>query len=506
MPNKVTPIVEMKSVTKRFLTVVANDRVDFTLYPGEICALLGENGAGKTTLMNVLFGYYAHDEGEIRLHGKKVTLASPKDAITRGIGMIHQHFTLVPTQTVLENIIIGTDTGKGIFLDYRTAHERLLRLGEKFGLPVDPDAPVWTLSVGEQQKIEILKALYRNAAVLIMDEPTAVLSPLETIELFKTLKKLVAEGMSVIFISHKLNEVMEISHRVVVLRNGSVTAEKSTKDTTTQELANLMVGRTLLESLDKEKRSPGEPILEIDQLSALNNKGLPAVTNLDLTVNTGEVLGIAGVSGNGQTELSEVLFGLRVPVSGDVKISGQPLLLGKPSAAIDSGLGRVPEDRIETGLLMDMTVEENLLLQWHNRKKFQKRGILNHKKIHDFADKRIETFSIKTDGRDAAAKSLSGGNLQKIILARELYGDPRVVIACQPTRGLDVGAMEFTHQAILKQRDRGAAVLLISEDLDEIFLLSDRVVVMYEGLIMGELPIEEASREKVGLWMSGIND
>jgi general nucleoside transport system ATP-binding protein len=506
MSSTEIPVVEMRSVTKRFLDVVANDKVDFSLHPGEICALLGENGAGKTTLMNVLFGYYAHDGGEIYLHGEKVNLTSPKDAITRGIGMIHQHFTLVPTQSVLENIIIGTDTGKGLLLDYQAARERLHRLGEKFGLSVEPDALVWTLSVGEQQKIEILKALYRDAAVLIMDEPTAVLSPLETVELFKTLKKMVAEGMSVVFISHKLNEVMDISHRVVVLRNGRVTDERLTRDTTAQELANLMVGRTLLENLDKKELAPGDPVLEIERLSALNNKGLKAVTDLDLTIRAGEVLGIAGVSGNGQTELSEVLFGLRVPTSGNVKISGSPLTFGKPKAGIDRGLARVPEDRIETGLLMDMTVEENLVLQWHSREGFQKSGILNHNKIHEFSDERIETFSIKTDGRDAMAKSLSGGNLQKIILARELHGDPKLVIACQPTRGLDVGAMEFTHQAILDQREKGAGVLLISEDLDETFLLSDRIAVMYEGRIMGEMNINEASRERIGLWMSGIND
>ena len=504
MPITKAPVVEMRSVTKRFLDVVANDQVDFSLYPGEICALLGENGAGKTTLMNVLFGYYVHDGGEIYLHGEKVNLSSPRDAIIRGIGMIHQHFTLVPTQTVLENIIIGTDTGRGLFLDYKTARGRLHELGEKFGLSVEPDAPVWTLSVGEQQKVEILKALYRDAAVLIMDEPTAVLSPLETVALFNTLKNLVAEGMSVVFISHKLNEVMDISHRVVVLRNGRVTDEKLTRETTAQELANLMVGRTLLENLDKQERVPGDPVLEIDRLSAHNNKGLQAITDLHLTIRAGEVLGIAGVSGNGQTELSEVLFGLRVPISGSVNINGNPLTFGKPKAGIGSGMARVPEDRIETGLLMEMTVEENLVLQWHRREGFQKGGILNHQRIHEFSDERIETFTIKTDGREAVAKSLSGGNLQKIILARELYGDPKLVVACQPTRGLDVGAMEFTHQAILDQRDKGAGVLLISEDLDETFLLSDRIAVMYEGRIMGEMNIQEASRERIGLWMSGI--
>ncbi len=498
------PVVRMSAITKRFLDVTANNEVTFELYPGEICALLGENGAGKTTLMNILFGYYACDAGEIYIKGEKADLSSPKDAISRGVGMIHQHFALVPSQTVLENIIIGTDSGKRIFLDLNAARDRLLELQKRFGLVIDPDARVWTLSVGEQQKVEILKALYRDVDILIMDEPTAVLAPAEAEELFRTLKSLVQEGRSVVFISHKLNEVMDISNRVVVLRAGQVVAERNTAATNIRELANLMVGRDLLEDIEKKRLDAGQPVLEIENLSALSDKNLPALENLSLVVRQREVLGIAGISGNGQTELSEILFGMRDLTEGSIKINGQTLKTGSPAAAIQLKMGRIPEDRIDTGLLMDLSVEENMILENHRSAGFQRYGLIKSAKIHQYCDDLISAYGITTAGRDAVTKSLSGGNLQKVMLARELAGGPAVVVASQPTRGLDVGAMEYIHQRILQERAKGAGILLISEDLDEIFTLSDRIVVMYEGKIMGEAIADEASREQIGLWMSGV--
>ena len=494
----------MAGITKRFLDVTASDDITFDLYPGEICALLGENGAGKTTLMNILFGYYTCDEGQIFIKGEKVRLTAPKDAISRGVGMIHQHFALVPSQTVLENIVIGTGSGKGIFLDLNTARRDLLALQDRFGLQIDPDARVWTLAVGEQQKVEILKALYRDVDILIMDEPTAVLAPAETDELFKTLRTLVREGRSVVFISHKLNEVMDICDRIVVLRSGRVVAQRDAAETDTRELANLMVGRELLESIDKKAVEPGSPVLEVENLNALNDKRLSALKNLDLVVHRGEILGMAGISGNGQRELAEIIFGLRRPVAGSIRINGEALKFGSPAAAIGLKMGRIPEDRIDTGLMMDLTVEENLILEKHSSTDFQSFGLMNSARIRRFSDDMIEAYGIKTAGREALAKSLSGGNLQKVMLARELAGGPTAVVAAQPTRGLDVGAMEYIHQRLLQERDRGAGILLISEDLDEVFNLSDRIVVLYEGEIMGEVRGEDASRERVGLWMSGV--
>ena len=365
------PLVKMSAITKYFLDVTANNNVTFELYSGEICALLGENGAGKTTLMNILFGYYVCDEGEIFIKGEKADLSSPKDAIARGVGMIHQHFALVPSQTVLENIVIGTDSGKRLFLDLRTARQKLLALEEQFGLQIDPDARVWTLSVGEQQKVEILKALYRDVDILIMDEPTAVLAPAETEDLFHTLKTLVDEGRSVVFISHKLNEVMDISNRIVVLRAGQVVAERHTAETSIRELANLMVGRDLLEDIDKKQLESGRPVLEIQNLDALNDKNLPSLKNLNLVVRQNEILGMAGISGNGQRELAEVLFGLREPTRGAIQIDSNPLKLGSPTASIKLKMGRIPEDRMETGLLMNHSVEENMILENHASAEFQ---------------------------------------------------------------------------------------------------------------------------------------
>ena len=504
MENNNRPVVRMSSVTKRFLDVTANSDVSFSLFPGEICALLGENGAGKTTLMNILFGYYTCDEGEIYIKGEKAELSSPRDAISRGVGMIHQHFALVPSQTVLENIIVGIDAGKGIFLDLKSARRELLELQKRFGLKVDPEAMVWTLSIGEQQKVEILKALYRNVDILIMDEPTAVLAPAETADLFNTLKSLVKEGRSVVFISHKLNEVMEISDRIVVLRGGRVVAERRTPATSVHELANLMVGRELQETIEKNYLAAGEPVLRIKGLSALNDRNVAALKRVDLMVRQNEILGMAGISGNGQKELCEVLFGMRSPAGGSIKVNEKPLRPGSPRASIKAHMGRIPEDRIDTGLLMDLSIAENLILEYHSSTDLQHYGLMKSKNIQQFSDDLIERYAIKTAGRDTVTKSLSGGNLQKVMLARELAGEPSLIIASQPTRGLDVGAMAYIHMRLLQERERGAGILLISEDLDEIFALSDRIVVLFEGEIMGEAPGATASREQIGLWMSGV--
>jgi simple sugar transport system ATP-binding protein len=504
MADTPPPVVRLSGITKRFLDVTASDNITFDLYPGEVCALLGENGAGKTTLMNILFGYYTCDEGEIFIKGEKVNLSAPKDAILRGVMMIHQHFALVQSQTVLENIIIGTGSGKSIFLDLKSARRKLLALQQRFGLQIDPDARIWTLSVGEQQKVEILKALYRDVDILIMDEPTAVLAPAETEDLFKTLRSLVKEGRSVVFISHKLNEVMDISDRIVVLRAGQVVAQRKACETNARELANLMVGRELLQSIEKKKIEPGQPVLEIENLNALNDKKIPALKDLNLVVRQSEIIGMAGISGNGQRELAEILFGLREPTAGSIKVNGQQLKLGSPASAIGLKMGRIPEDRIDTGLMMDLSVEENLILELHTSAEFQRFGLMKSGRIRRFSDDLITAYGIKTAGREAVTKSLSGGNLQKVMLARELAGRPAVIVAAQPTRGLDVGAMEYIHQRILQERARGAGILLISEDLDEVFNLSDRIVVLYEGEVMGESRCQDASREQVGLWMSGV--
>jgi len=502
----VEPYVEMKSITKRFLGVTANKSVDFVVRRGEIVALLGENGAGKSTLMNILFGYYTCDEGECYIKGMKVNLTCPKDAIRSGIGMIHQHFTLVPSLTVLENIVVGTEVGRGPFLNFKTAREKLRKISDKFGVGVDLDARVWTLSAGEQQRTEIIKALYREADILIMDEPTSVLAPAETRELFHTLKILVQEGRSVVFISHHLDEVFEVADRVVVLRDGEVVAERRTEETTPRELANIMVGREMLEELEKKRSSPGAVVLEIENLNALNDKEMPALNNVNINVRRHEIVGIAGVSGNGQTELSEILFGLRAQTSGSIRVNGKRLQPGRPLSAMELGLARIPEDRMGTGILLDLTVEENLVLEKHGKPPFNSGGLINQKEIRRFADSAMEEFDIKSAGPTALAKTLSGGNLQKVMIARGLSGQASVIVAHKPTWGIDIGAAEYIHQRMLEEAEKGAAILLISEDLNEIYLLSDRIVVLFEGRVMGEAPNHAQYREDIAMWMSGVRD
>jgi simple sugar transport system ATP-binding protein len=490
-------IVQMRGITKRFGPVVANDHIDFNLRKGEIHALLGENGAGKTTLMRILYGLYRADEGEILVEGWPVRINSPKDAIALGIGMVTQHFALVPPLTVAENVVLGfTD---GFVLEKATIEQRVAEAAKRFGLEVDPSAVVRHLSVGQRQRVEILKALYREARVLILDEPTAVLVPQEIDALFETLERLRAGGLSVIFITHKLEEVMRISDRVTVLRDGRVVGTVETARTNERELARMMVGRETF-GVRREERAVGEqPLLQVERVCAEDDQGLPALKEVSLVVHAGEILGIAGVGGNGQKELAEVLSGVRRPTSGRILVDGQDLTGATPDEFTAAGVGRIPEDR-HAGVVGELSVAENLALEY--LEEFARGGMLDREAIRRHAEELIQRFQIKARATDRA-RTLSGGNLQKLILARVLSRDPKVVLASQPTRGLDVGATEYVRQQLLAQRARGAAVLLISEDLDEILALSDRIAVMYEGEIVGVLPAQDADPERLGLMMSG---
>ncbi len=497
------PAVEMSGIVKRFPGVLASDDVDLTVQPGEIHALLGENGAGKSTLMNVLAGLYLSDAGEIRVNGRPVDIRSPRDATRLGIGMVHQHFMLVEPQTVAENIILGLPRPR-FRLDMSQLAAEIEALSGRYGLRVEPRAFIWQLSVGEQQRVEILKMLYRGADILILDEPTAVLAPQEIEELCHNLRVMAAEGKAIIFISHKLGEVLEIADRITVLRKGRVSASGlRPEETTRADLARLMVGRPVLFRIEREAQEAGDVLLTIDEISAQNDKGLPALRNISLQVRAGEILGLAGVAGNGQRELAEVITGLRRVTSGRVLVGNQDLTNRPPRRGINLGLSHVPEDRLHVGLIGNMTVCDNLILKRYRRSPLSRLGFLVPKAISSFADRLIQEFDIATPSRETQMKSLSGGNLQKALLAREMSAEPRVMIAMQPTRGLDVGAIEAVHRLLLELRRSGAAVLLVSEELDEITSLSDRIAVIYEGHIMGILPGETADVEEIGLMMAG---
>lgn len=497
--------VEMRGIVKNFPGVLANNNVDFDVNAGEIHALLGENGAGKSTLMKILYGLYQPDRGEIFINNKPASIHSPSDAINLGIGMIHQHFMLVPTLTVTENVALGLPSTRGLIVDFDLVAKRIKELAEIYGLSVNPDAYVWQLSVGQQQRVEIIKALYRGASLLILDEPTAVLTPQEVDEFFVILKQMVKIGHSMVFISHKLHEVMSITNRITVLRDGSVVGTRKTTETNEKDLANLMVGREVVMTLERPPVKIGDIRLEVQNLWAKSDNNTDALRGVNLQVHTGEILGLAGVSGNGQKELAEVINGLRPAIKGNVILEGQDITNQKTSVLIDKGISYIPEERMKDGMIKDFSVSENLILRDQTKQPISHYTFLNFKAIEKRSNMLVRTFNVKTPTLETPVKSLSGGNIQKLILAREISRSPRVLIAAQPTRGLDIGATEYVHQQLISQRESGTATLLISEDLDEIMALSDRIAVIYEGKIMGIIPNEKATTEAIGLMMAGIN-
>jgi len=502
-PSSADIAVAMYDIVKRFPGVLANDHISFEARAGEIHALLGENGAGKTTLMNILYGIYHPDKGEIYVKGRPVTIRSPRDAISLGIGMVHQHYRLVPTHTVAENVVLGLPGN--FFFPERAARRKLDEFSRKYGLSVDPEARIWQLSAGEQQRVEIIKALYRGAEILILDEPTSMLTPGEIDELLGIIRRMAAEGHAIIFITHKLDEVFAISDRVTVLRNGTVVATQETAGTDKPALARLMVGREVLFRLEKKPAQLGQTVLQVEGLHALNDRGLLAVKNVSFGVSAGEILGIAGVAGNGQRELVEALAGLRPSTQGSVLVSGQDVTNEPPRALIERGICYIPGERL-VGLVPGLSVAENLILKSYCEAPFTQGAFLNYTAIDAHADRLVAQYSVTTPSRETPVKLLSGGNIQRVILARETCQAPTLLIAAHPTGGLDVGSIEYIHQRILQRRDEGTAVLLVSPELDEIIALSDRIAVMYRGQIMDILPAKGVNRDYLGLLMAGAQE
>ena len=493
----------MRGIVKRFPDVVANDGIDLSVRRGEIRCLLGENGAGKTTLMRILYGLYQPDEGEILLNGSPMKIRSPKDALVHRIGMVHQHFRLVPTLTVEENVILGLEEGTGPFLNLRNVRSKINKISEDYGLPVDTRARVWQLSVGQQQRVEIIKALYREADILIMDEPTSVLTPQEVEQLFSTLRHLVDAGLTIIFITHKLDEVMEVSDRVTVLRKGKVVDTLRTAETDKETLARLMVGREVVFRLEKNPLNRGEKLLQVENLHALNDRGLPSLCGVSFDLYGGEILGIAGVSGNGQRELAEVLTGLRKATRGKVTVDGRNLTNRSARDIADRGVAHVPAERKRMGTVPNMSIKENLILKDYRKPPFARGPFVDYQRAKKSAKRLMEEYKILAPDEETAVKLLSGGNIQRVVLARELSGKPRLIIAAHPTYGLDVGATEQVRQILLDQRDAGAGILLISEDLDEVMTLSDRIMVMFGGEVMGIIDADKAKIGEIGLMMAG---
>ncbi len=499
------PILELRGITKRFPGVLANDHIDLTLNQGEIHALLGENGAGKSTLMNVLYGLYHPDEGEILIRDKPAHITGPRDAIAQGIGMVHQHFMLIPVFTVTENVMLGDESiTNGVVLDRKKVAQEIRDLSVRYGLEVNPDLYIKDLSVGIQQRVEIIKLLYRKADILILDEPTAVLTPQEADDLFQVLRNLKAQGNSIIFITHKLREVLELADRITVLRLGKVVGSADPKSTNSAELARMMVGRSVILSVDKAPAQPKEVVLKVEHLTVRDPRAGDAVNDISFEVRAGEVLGIAGVQGNGQTELAQALTGLRAVESGRVTILGHDTTHATPRQLFELDVAHVPEDRQQDGLVLSFPVEDNLVLNEYYRPPFAQGISLNFKEIERAAAERLKEYDIRTPSIFVKTANLSGGNQQKVIVAREFTGPIKLLIASQPTRGLDVGSIEYIHNRIIEKRDAGTAVLLISNELDEIMSLSDRIAVMYKGRIIDTVNAAEATKEALGLLMAGV--
>lgn len=496
-------VIEMLNIRKEFPGIVANDNVTLQVKKGEIHALLGENGAGKSTLMNVLFGLYQPEQGEIRVNEKLHKITSPNVANELGIGMVHQHFMLVDPFTVTENIILGKEPSKSGKIDLKQASKEVRKLSDQYQLHVDPDAKIADISIGMQQRVEILKTLYRGAEILIFDEPTAVLTPQEIKELINIMKALIKEGKSIILITHKLKEIMEVCDRVTVIRKGKGIGTVNVHETSPTELASLMVGREVLFKTEKTEGVPSDIVLDVKGIEVKDSRGVSAVRNLDLTVRAGEIVGIAGVDGNGQSELIEALAGLKKTTAGSIQLNGKEIRNLKPRKITEAGVGHIPEDRHKHGLVLDYSIGENMVLQTYYQNPFSKGGILNSKKIFEKARSLIKTYDVRTPSEYTPARALSGGNQQKAIIGREIDRNPDLLIAAQPTRGLDVGAIEFIHKRLIEQRDAGKAVLLISFELDEIMNVSDKIAVIYEGEIVAVVNPKETTEQELGLLMAG---
>jgi ABC-type uncharacterized transport system ATPase subunit len=498
--------LELKGITKRFPGVVANDSISFQLKRGEIHALLGENGAGKSTLMSIVFGLYQPDEGEIYVNGKHENIDNPNKAIELGIGMVHQHFKLVEPFTVTENIILGMEPKRGMKIDIKGASKKVKELSQKYGLDIDPNATIESISIGMQQRVEIIKTLYRGADILIFDEPTAVLTPQEIAELLEIMKKLINEGKSIILITHKLKEIMEIADTCTIIRRGKVVESIKVADTNPQELAEKMVGKAVNFKTEKKRAEPKESLLEVKDLVVVDTFGKNAVDHLSFNIRAGEIVGIAGVDGNGQTELIEAITGMRPIKSGEIFLNGRSIANHAPRDITESGIAHIPQDRHKHGLILDFTVSENIVLQTYDRPEITQHGFMNRKAVDDMGTRLVKEFDIRTPGIDTMVRSMSGGNQQKVIIAREIDRDPQVLVAAQPTRGLDVGAIEFVHKQLIAQRDHGKAVLLVSFELDEIINVADRILVMFGGKIVGETTPETTNERELGLLMAGKHE
>ncbi|MEW9672641.1 ABC transporter ATP-binding protein [Ammoniphilus sp. 3BR4] len=496
-------VVEMRGITKRFPGIVANDNISFSVKKGEIHALLGENGAGKSTLMNILFGLYEQDEGDILIRGEKVRIQNPNDANRLGIGMVHQHFMLVEPFTVTENIILGSEPKRGTAIDRKTAKAKVTELSERYGLSVNADATISEISVGMQQRVEILKTLYRGAEILIFDEPTAVLTPQEIEELMVIMKNLVREGKSIILITHKLKEIMAVSDTVTVIRRGKVIGSVATAETNPNKLAAMMVGKEVSFKVDKKEAAPGHVVLKVEDVKAENEKGIHVLNGINLEVRTGEIVGIAGVDGNGQSELIEAITGLRKVKSGRISLKDQDLTNKAPRAVIEAGVSHIPEDRQKRGLVLDFSIGENMVLETYYKEPYSKGGFIDYQEVYKYSRRLIEEYDVRTPSEHTPARALSGGNQQKAIIAREVDKDPDFLIAAQPTRGVDVGAIEFIHKRIIEQRDAGKAILLVSFELEEVMQLSDRIAVIYEGEIIAIVDPKQTTEQELGFLMAG---